>query len=172
MVLPAPCLMQPCALPVWVSGPGLPAGDLRNSVQRWGREEEEWRKAMCRRSTLKRNSMPAPVDICFHRCAHPMWLRLALHTPRATLHWYANTVGAGAWVWDAWSSCVVSGADGTDDESLTERGRSKWRRKHILGLFEKSSRGLFAANNCLEKHNLSRVGLFGAHADYPLLFDS
>lgn len=30
----------------------------------------------------------------------------------------------------------------------------------------------FAANNCLEKHYLRRVGLFGAHADYPLLFDS
>lgn len=58
-------------------------------------------------STLKRNSMPAPVDICFHRCAHPMWLRLALHTHRAMLRWCANTVGAGALVWDARNSCVV-----------------------------------------------------------------
>lgn len=40
------------------------------------------------------------------------------------------------------------------------------------GLCEKSSQGLFTANNCLEKHNLRRVGLFGAHADYPLQFDS
>lgn len=58
-------------------------------------------------STLKRNSMPAPVDICFHRCAHPMWLRLALHTHRAMLRWCANTVGAGALAWDARNSCVV-----------------------------------------------------------------
>ncbi len=57
------------------------------------------------------------------------------------------------------------GADGTDDESLTKRGRSNWSRKGKDG-------GLFTANNCLEKNNLRRVGLFGAHADYPLLFDS
>lgn len=40
------------------------------------------------------------------------------------------------------------------------------------GLCEKYSQDLFTANNCLEKHHLRRVGLFGAHADYPLLFDS
>lgn len=40
------------------------------------------------------------------------------------------------------------------------------------GLCEKSLYGFFTAKNCLEKHNLRRVGLFRAHADYPLLFES
>lgn len=79
-VLPAPCLMPLWALPVWESGPGLPAGDWNSEGRRGAEEDERWISTR-RRSTLKRNSMQAPVDICFHRCAHPVWLRLALHTP-------------------------------------------------------------------------------------------
>ncbi|TNN76003.1 hypothetical protein EYF80_013766 [Liparis tanakae] len=45
-------------------------GDERDEEE--DEEEEWWWRAIRRRFTLKRNSMPAPVDICFHRCAHPM----------------------------------------------------------------------------------------------------
>lgn len=75
------------------------------------------------------------------------------------------------------------GADGTDDESLTERGWRKRRRggKHDRmavratvqeSLFFSPFYSLFTVKNRLEKHNLRRVGLFQAHADYPLLFES
>lgn len=75
-------------------------------------------------STLKRNSMPAPVDICFHRCAHPMWLRLALHTHRAMLRWCANTGCWGISVRRKEQLCCL-GADGNDDESLKRRKQVK-----------------------------------------------
>lgn len=166
--------MPPWALPVWVSGPGLPAGNPSNSAQKRGRRKKERRKAILRRSTLKRNSMPAPEDICFHRCAHPMWLRLALRTHRAKPRWCAVAVGAGARVWNEKNSCC-SGADGSDDESLSERGRSKWRRKweaRRRRATRKRPRGAFTASTGLEKHNFRREGLFWAHADYSLLLDS
>lgn len=83
------CFLPParCRCRLFLSGCwgwARPAENLRNSVQLRGMEMDEWQKAISRCSTLKRNSMPAPVDICFHRCAHPMWLRLALHTTTTT----------------------------------------------------------------------------------------
>lgn len=59
-------------------------------------------------------------------------------------------------------SLKEEGASGGEKEGMEEEEE----------LCEKSSRGLFTANNCLEKHNLRRVGSFGVYADYPLLFDS
>lgn len=53
-----------------------------------------------------------------------------------------------------------SGADGTDDESLSERGKSKRRRKGRRWTRGVTQESLFTANNCLEKHNLRRVELF------------
>lgn len=51
---------------------------------------------------------------------------------------------------------------------MEEKRKGWWRQ----GCVRKVYMAFFAAKNCLEKHNLRRVGLFGAHADYPLLFES
>lgn len=45
---------------------------LEDHQQIRDKEVKEEKKPIPRFSNLKRNSMPAPVDICFHRCAHPM----------------------------------------------------------------------------------------------------
>lgn len=68
---PPDASVGPSCLGVRASRPAL-LGDLRNSGRWRGWEEDEWQSAIRRLSTLKRNSMPAPVDICFRRCAHPM----------------------------------------------------------------------------------------------------
>lgn len=119
--------------------------------------------------------MPAPVDICFHRCAHPMWLRLALHTPSERCCLGTPKLFAGEWVWDAWNSCaVLEQMELMMRVWLKEEGGSGGEKEGMVeaGLCEKGLYGFFTAKNCLEKHNLRRVGLFGAHVNYPLLFDS
>lgn len=100
------------------------AGDLESHLHNRGKELEEEKNSIPPFSNLKRNSMPAPVDICFHRCAHPMWLRLAPHTLWATLPWYTKCVQQGMSVRCAEQLCHFA-TDGTDDEQKSER--KKWR---------------------------------------------
>lgn len=118
----------------------------------------------------KEEQHASPGGHLFSQVCSPNVIKIgAAHTPeqRCTGTPTLRVPGHGC---ETSGTVVLSWADGTDDENFTEGGGSKWRRKREG--CEKSSYGLFTANNCLEKHNLRRAGLFGAHADYPLLFDS
>lgn len=123
----------------------------------------------------KEEQHASPGGHLFSQVCSPNVIKIgAAHTPKQRC-----TGTPAPWVpghgCETRGTVVLFWADGTDDENSTKRGRSKWRRKRGNGgggLCEKSSYGLFTANNCLEKHNLRRAGLFGANADYPLLFDS
>lgn len=77
----------------------------------------------------KEEQHASPGGHLFSQVCSPNVIKIgAARPPSAILHWYANTVGAGAWVRNGWNSCVVLEADGSDDGSLSERVRSKWRR--------------------------------------------
>lgn len=77
----------------------------------------------------KEEQHASPGGHLFSQVCSPNVIKIgAARPPSAILHWYANTVGARARVRNAWNSCVVFGADGSDDESLSKRARSNWRR--------------------------------------------
>lgn len=83
---------------------------------------------MSRCFTLKRNSMATPADICSHRCAHPMWLRLLPHLCCCCQHCYPCAAIAAAalhkFLWPKGVKALASyflsfplfSADGVDDD--------------------------------------------------------
>lgn len=174
-VFPVPCLMPPWALPVWVSGPGLPAGNLSNSVPKRGREREGVAESHTQTLHPKEEQHASPSGHLFSQVCSPNVIKIgATHPPSnvALVRQHRGCWGMGV---RREEQLCCFGADGNDDESLSGKGRSKWRRKREVRrrrVMRESSWGLFATNNCLEKHKLRRMGLFWAHADYPLLFDS
>lgn len=99
-------------------GPAL-QGDLRYSVQSRGREEEEWQKAIRRRSHPKEEQHASPGGHLFSQVCSPNVIKIgAAHPLPAMLPWYTKTVCRGMGVRRVEQLCCF-GADGTDDERLT-----------------------------------------------------
>lgn len=77
----------------------------------------------------KEEQHASPGGHLFSQVCSPNVIKIgAAHPLRAMLPWYTKTVCRGMGVRRVEQLCCF-GADGTDDESLTERGRRKWRRK-------------------------------------------
>lgn len=112
-----------------MSGPGPPAGDPRHSV--W--EEGDGRGGVAESHTRtlhpKEEQHASPGGHLFSQVCSPNVIKIgAAHPPSndALVRQHCGCRGMG--VRRAEQLCCF-GADGSDDESLTERGRSKWRRK-------------------------------------------
>lgn len=177
-MFPVSCLMLPWALPVWVSRPGLPAGNLSSSVQKRGREEKEWHTAAHTHTQThklhpKEEQHASPGGHLFSQVCSPNVIKIGATHPPSNAALVRQHCGCwGISVRRKEQLCCL-GADGNDDESLKRRKQVKEKTRGMEeASYARKFIGSFTANNCLQTLHSGRLGLFGEHADYPLLFDT
>lgn len=127
-MLPAPCLMPPWALPVWVPGPGLPAGDL-TAGEREGGGGGGVAESHTQTLHPKEEQHASPGGHLFSQVCSPNVIKIgAAHPPSnaALVRQHCGCWGMGV---RREEQLCCFGADGTGDESLSERRKSQWRRR-------------------------------------------
>lgn len=129
-MFPVSCLMLPWALPVWVSRPGLPAGNLSSSVQKRGREEKEWHTATHKHTQThklhpKEEQHASPGGHLFSQVCSPNVIKIGATHPLSNAALVRQHCGCwGISVRRKEQLCCL-GADGNDDESLKRRKQVK-----------------------------------------------